>query len=320
LPAVAKAPIETKATEPTPTKKQAKKPKPLIASIPSSETAEKTEERTQRDPLTVPAPIPFEPAASSVVDEKVPGPVRPPLAAAAAPTSVVVVPTESFVQGVVPWARKNIRIIGIGIAALLVASIAYGVTAKMRSPTTVKPSVTAKNEPVVKPPENVVPAPAPATSPDARPANDASEKLAENKQEPKPVEDLKPEQKPADDPKALQEKAANEARLAAEQKAAEEAKLLAEQQKKPEQPGPSVPPAQTDTAANSKAPATQKTQTQKQTQKDSQSSRNQAPSNRTTQSTTRSAPAPAPKQPTAPKTNNPPQRSRSEFGPTAPGG
>jgi serine/threonine protein kinase len=321
LPVIAKAPIETKAKEPvpTPSKKQAKKPKPLIAQISSTETAEKKEEKTDREPVTIPAPIPSESPASSVVEKRAAAPIRAPLAPEAAPT-VIVVPTESFIQGVIPWALKNVRPIGIGIAALLVASITYGVTVKMRSPTTPKSSVTAKNEPVVKPPVNIVPATAPAASADARPANDASEKVAENKQELKPTEDLKPEPKPAEDRKALEEKAANEARLAAEQKAAEEAKLLAEQQKKTEQPGPSLPPAQTDTAANSKAPATQKTQTQKQTQKDSQSSRNPAPSNRTTQSTSRSAPAPAPKQPTAPKTNNPPQRSRSEFGPTAPGG
>jgi serine/threonine protein kinase len=321
IPVVAKAPIETKAKEPvsTPSKKQAKKSKPLIAKAPPVEIAEKKEEKPAQHSVTPVPLIPPQVPIHSAVEKKVAAPISAPQFPKAAAAPVVVVPRESFVRGVVPWAMKNIKPIGIGIAALLVASLAYGVTAKMRSSPSVKPSPITKNEPAVKPAENIVPAAPPAISP-PKSTSDASGKLAENKQEAKPVEDSKAEQKPADDTKAAEEKAANDARLAAEQKAAEDAKLLAEQQKNTSQPGPSIPPAQPETAANNKAPATQKTQTQKQTQKDSQSSRNQAPSNRTTQSTTRSAPAPAPKQPAAPKTNNPPQRSRSEFGPTAPGG
>ena len=317
-PAVAKAPLETKPEEPVSAPpKKAKKARPAIAKTPAVETPEKAEERPPE-----PTPIVSKPAAVPVVEKKVVAPVNVPAPTPAGP-SVVVVAREKFTQGVVPWVGKNIRPIGIGIAALLVASIAYGVTAKLRSQPSAKTSGVTKNQPVVKSAENVVTTNSLAPAPDSAPPKVDSSKLAENKPETKPVDEVKPEPKPADT-KVADDKAANDAQVAA-QKAAEDARLMADQQKRPDQQLPNQPPTQPDTAANSKAPENPKARNnQKSAAKDTQqSNRNSSASRSTqTQTTTRTAPAPAPpRQPTAPKSsNNPPPRKQSEFGPSAPGG
>jgi hypothetical protein len=95
---------------------------------------------------------------------------------------------------------------------------------------------------------------------------------------------------------------------------------LAEQQKvnQPDQtklvPGP-------EAAANTTTQEVPKTHgTQKQTQKDSQSS-GRSRTNTNSQSANRQAPvAPVTRPPPAQRPANNPQRSRSEFGPSAPGG
>jgi serine/threonine protein kinase len=284
---------------PTPPEAPAKKSTPGVSKIPFAR-----KERARRDPPK-PAPSPLE--AVTVVNEKIVSHAR-----SSSPPTVVspppVISTSSDSPHVKSWISRHVLPIGIGIAALLVVSVTAGLIQKMRSrnvtdkPTTTSSAAPQVNEPASKPAKDIAVAPAAAS-----PAVVAGPDAAQDKTD---AADLA-----AQDPKAAQ-------------KAADQAKLLAEQQNA-NRPDGSTLVIEPDAAANAKTPAEPTTpggpktkNTQKQAQKDSQSresGRNRA--------TTNSQPAPRPppaapvtRPPPAPKPANDPQRHKSEFGATAPGG
>ena len=264
--------------------------------------AEVKEEKARTEPVTKAAPSHLE--AVTVVNEKIVAPASP----ATPPKTTVpparVIPKPSVIQNVVPWVGRNVRPIGIGIAALLTVSLAYGFIQKMRSPSATKPtsasSVTQqRDKPAVESAKDVAPVPVVATNNAEQDKINADRLLAERT--------------------AREQKAAEEAKLAA-QKADDDAKLLAGQQKV-NQPDQTKPVPGLETAANTKTQEAPKTRgTQKQTQKDSQSAGRNRTST-TSQSANRPAPvAPVTRPPPAPRPTNNSQRPRSEFGSTAPGG
>jgi hypothetical protein len=288
---------------PPPPKISGKKSKlPAVAKAPPAETESK-EEKASPEPA-------IKAEAVTVVERKIekavaPASSPPPPPPKLSTPPVLVVPTPASAQNVTPWIGRNIRPIGIGIAALLVASLAYGVTAIVRSRNAPKnvPSTAVtqqRHEPASKVAENPAPAPTVVAGPDAEQEKINAERLLAERT-------------------AQEQKAAEEKKLA-EQKAADEKKLAEQTQNN--QPDPSKLTPQTEAAAKTQTQDLAKNRNQKQTQKDPSSSSRNSASTRSTQTTTR-PPAVAPvtrPPPAAPKQNSNPQRSRSEFGPTAPGG
>ena len=168
-----------------------------------------------------------------------------------------VIPKSSAVQNVVPWVGRNVRPIGIGIAALLAVSLAYGFIQKMRSPSATKPSLgkfshTAARRTRV------------GTRQRCRACSGRCDKQCRTRQDKINADRLLAERT------AREQKAADEAKLAA-QKAADDAKLLAEQQKVNQPDQTKLVPG-LETAANTKTQEAPKTHgTQKQTQQKTRS-------------------------------------------------
>ena len=88
-------------------------------------------ERARTEPVTKAAPSHLE--AVTVVSEKIVAPASPASPPKMTGPPAPVIPKSSAVQNVVPWVGRNVRPIGIGIAALLAVSLAYGLIQKMRS-------------------------------------------------------------------------------------------------------------------------------------------------------------------------------------------
>ena len=288
-------------TEPEVKSAPAVKPAPVV----------KPEPAIEPEPVIKAAPSPLE--AVTVVNEKIVAPAtpisRPRMTVPTAPP----IPQPNIIQSAIPWFRSNVRPIGIGIAALLVASVAYGVIQKVRSrPATDKtPATTSvtkqREEPALMPAKNIVPPPAPEPSAAIAGPNTDQDKIDAEKLR---VERASQEQKSADEAKLAAQKAADEAKLSAER--------LAEQQKVERHDETKIAPAP-DAAANAKTADAPKTRvTQKQTQKDPQPSRSSNRTSTTSQSTNR--PAPVTRTAPAPKPTNSSQHPKSEFGPSAPGG
>jgi serine/threonine protein kinase len=287
------------ARETTPPKIAAKKSRPSATRIQPADAKAK-EEQARPEPPAQAAPSPLE--AVTLVDKKIvapPIPVSPPKVAI---PPVPVIPKPSIAQNVVPWVGRNIRSIGIGIAALLVVSVAYGFIQKSRSTGGTNKTTTSSNTqhdaPVLEPAKEIVPTT--AAAPTAAGTDAEQDKINANR--------LRAEQQADDEAKLAAQKAAEEARLSAE-RLAEKEKTDRANQTKP------APPAN---ATVQEAPKVRSTQ--KQAQKDSQSS-GRTRTNTTSQSTNRPAPvAPAPRPPPVQRPASNPQRPRSEFGPSAPGG
>lgn len=290
------------ARETTPPKIAAKKSRPSATRIQPADTKAKEEQARAESPAqTVPSPL----EAVTVLNEKIvapPIPVSPPKVAI---PPVSVIPKPTIVQNVVPWMGRNIRSIGIGIAALLVVSVAYGFIQKSRSTGGTNKTTTSSNtpriEPVLEPAREIVPTT--AAAPTAAGTDAEQDKINANR--------LRAEQQADDEARLASQKAAEEARLSAE-RLAEKGKTDPANQTKPA-PEPAVPA----NATVQEAPKVRSTQ--KQAQKDSQSS-GRTRTNTTSQSANRPAPAPAPRPPPVQRPASNPQRPRSEFGPSAPGG
>jgi hypothetical protein len=291
------APIATPDPAPKPA---AEKSRPMVAKSQPGDAGAK-EAKTVTEPATTAAtPAPEE--AVTVVEKKAVAPASPPRPPRMTSAPTWVTPKPNAVQDIVPWLVKNVRPIGIGIAALLVVSLAYGITQKVRSRSGATPNSVTLNEPATQPAQDIVPTTAanpPAAVTEVGPDKNEAARLAERERHEKEATDA--------------------ARLAA-QKAADDAKLLADQQQKVNQPDQNKQVPETEAAPVIPNPEAPKTRvTQKPAQKDTQSSRNSA-NTRTSQSSSRPAPvAPAPRPPPPQRPANNP-RPRSEFGPSAPGG
>jgi hypothetical protein len=289
----------TPARETTPAKTSGKKSRPIVAKTEAADTEAK-EEKARTDPGTKAAPSHLE--AATMVSEKIVAPSIPPSPPKMTGPPAPVIAKPNIVQNVVPWVGRNVRPIGIGIAALLAVSLAYGFIQKIRSrdKTTAASSVTQqRDEPAVQPAKDIVPSTAAAPTDAEQDKINADRLLAE---------------------RATQEqKAADEAKLAA-QKAADDPKLLAEQ-KKVNQPDQSKLVPEPEAVANAKTQEEPKTRsTHKQAEKAPQSSGHTRTST-ASQSASHPAPvAPPTHPPPAPRPANNPQRPKSEFGPSAPGG
>lgn len=312
---------ETKGKDPSPTppRVSAKDFRPKEVKTEAAD-AEAKEEKARIEPVTEAVPSYLEAVTEKVNAPASPVPRPPPKMSG---PSAPVIPKSSAVQKVVPWVARNARPIGIGIAALLTVSLAYGVTQKMRSrnvtKTTEASSVTQKEEePALRPTKEVMPASAPAPTAILAGPDTGQEKIN--------AERLLAEQKAIDDAKLAAQKAADDAKLAA-QKTAEETKLLAEQQKVDRLDEDKLVPGP-DAAANVTTQEEPKNRvTQKQAPKDSQSSRNSGRNRANTAS--QSANRPAPVAPPSPARNPPPVRQKpantqaapkNPFQGTAPGG
>jgi serine/threonine protein kinase len=281
--------------ETTPAKTSAKKSRPKTAKIRTADIEPKEEKARAEPPAVVPPPL----EAVTVLNEKIEPPpisVSPPKVAI---PPVPVVPEPGIAQNIVPWVGRNIRPIGIGIAALLAVSVAYGFIQKMRSPdkTTTTSASTQHDEPVLEPAKAIVPTTAAA-------ATDTEQAKIR-------ADELRAEQQAADEAKLAAKKADEEAKASADR--------LAEQQKVT-QPDPSKLAPAPETAPNANAQEAPKVRSQKQAQKDSQSSHSSG-GNHSSQSANRPAPvAPPPRPPPVQRPANNSQRPKSEFGPSAPGG
>ena len=290
------------ARETTPPKIAAKKSRPSAGKVQTSDTKAK-EEQARAEPPAQAAPSPLE--AVTLVDKKIvapPIPVSPPkVAIPPAP----VLPKPGIAQAVIPWVGRNVRPIGIGIAALLTVSLVYGVIQKMRSPAANKSNSASsvpqqRDAPAVEPAKDIVPAP--AAAPTAAGTDAEQDKINANR--------LRAEQQADDEARLAAQKAAEETRLSTERLAEKEKADRATQTK------PAAEPVAPANATAQEAPKVRSTQ--KQAQKDSQSS-GRTRTNTTSQSSNRPAPAPAPRPPPAQRPANNPQRTRSEFG-QVPGG
>ena len=302
LPAVEAPKPPAPARETTPPKISAKKPRQKATRIQTADTEAK-EEQARTEPPAPAAPSPLE--AVTVVNEKIVAPSIPVSRPKVTIPPTPVIPKPGIAQNIIPWVGRNVRPIGIGIAALLTVSLAYGFIQKTRSPGANKPtsvsSVTQqRDEPAVEPAKAIVPVT--AAAPTAAGTDAEQDKINANK--------LRAEQQADDEAKLAAQKAAEEARLSAERLAEKEKADRANQNK------PAPEPAAPANATVQEAPKVRNTQ--KQTQKDSQSSGRNRTST-TSQSANRPAPV-APRPPPAQRPASNPQRPRSEFGPSAPGG
>ncbi len=302
---------ETKVPTPTLPKTSAKKSQQIAAKTKAAEPRAK-EEKARTEPVPKAAPSHLD--AVTVVSEKIVAVASPASSPKIPGPPPPIIPKPNIVQNAVPWVGRNVRPIGIGIAALLAVSVTYGLIQKIRfrnatDKTTAASSVTQqRDEPALKPAKNIVPPPAP-TPPAVVAGPDAEQ------------DKIKADRLLAE--RALQEqKTADEAKLAA-RKAADDAKLLAEQQKVDRGDESKLVPG-ADAAANAKTQEGPKAPvTQKQAQKDSQSSRDSGRNRTSTTSQSANRPAPAaPRNPPAvrQKPANTNAAPKNPFQGTAPGG
>lgn len=279
-------------------KKSAKKFRQKAAKTEPVETGAK-EEKTPIQPVVPVAPPSLE--AVTVVSDKVAAPAIPPPPPKMTSPAGPVVARPNIVQNVIPWVSRNIRPIGIGIAALLVVSVAYGFLKPKSQNVTDEPTVkspgTQRDEVAVQPAKNIEPVSAPVA--------------------PAPPDKTTADRAPAE----REQQAPDDARQAA-QKAVQDAKLLAEQptadQPKVDQPAETTVVPAPEVAATQELPKPQIAPKQADKSQSSRSTGGSRPT-RNTQSTRPVPVAPAPRPP-PPRTTNPPRRQRSEFGPTHPGG
>ena len=168
---------ETKDQAPTtPPKRPPKKSRPTVAKIQPADVGAKSE-KARPEPVIATGATPSPLEAVTVV-EKVVAPAPPPAPPKVTQPPSVVIPKPSIVQDIVPWLGKNVRPIGIGIAALLALSLVYGVTQKIRSRSGTT-AQSAQDELVVKPAPETIATTQPAAVTDAGQEKNEAEKLAE---------------------------------------------------------------------------------------------------------------------------------------------